>query len=72
VEISRFGAWVEGGKWERPGLRLMRDAFSNAATAGWSGEDRSAWDRDLEREFQRKEVREGRFEMKIWVAVARK
>jgi ubiquinone/menaquinone biosynthesis C-methylase UbiE len=72
VEIKRHSAWVSGEAWSKPGTMPLREALAGSITSGWSEGDRELLEKKLRVEMQSERVKNARYEMKVFVAVARK
>ena len=72
VEIQRFGTWMKGEQWSTPGLMLLTEAFTKSVTIGWSEEERARFEEKLKEDLASETVKSKSYEMKGFVAVARK
>jgi ubiquinone/menaquinone biosynthesis C-methylase UbiE len=72
VQIQRQSAWLEGEAWSKPGMASLTDAFTALITSGWSEGERAGFEEVLRQKWRSEEVRRKNYEMKGYVAVARK
>ncbi len=72
VEIQRFGTWMKGDQWSTPGMILLIEAFTKSVTNGWSEEERARFEEKLREDMGSERVKSKSYEMKGFVAVARK
>jgi ubiquinone/menaquinone biosynthesis C-methylase UbiE len=72
VEIQRQSAWLEGEVWSKPAMVSMVKGFIAMITSGWSEAERARFEEVLRQNLSSEEVRSRKYEMKGFVAVARK
>jgi len=72
VEIQRQSGWVEGEVWSKPAMVSMMEGFTAMITSGWSEVERAGFEEVLRQKWRSEEVRSRKYEMKVFVAVARK
>lgn len=72
VNIQRYSFWAKGEEWCKPAAVLLREAFTRSITNGWSEEERGRFEVKLGEDLESERVRTQRYEMKGFVAVARK
>jgi ubiquinone/menaquinone biosynthesis C-methylase UbiE len=72
VEIQRFSAWARGEEWARSASKLLIEAFTRSVTDGWSEEERRGFEEKLKRDLESEGLRGRKYEMKCFVALARK
>lgn len=72
VEIKRHTAWISGAHWSHPGTASIREMFIGSITSGWSEEDRARFEKKLKEEVESPRVKNAKYDMMIFVAVARK
>ncbi len=72
VEIRRHSSGVVGEEWSKPASALLREAFTKSITNGWSEEEEGRFAEKLMEDLESERVKSRSYEMKVWVAVARK
>jgi ubiquinone/menaquinone biosynthesis C-methylase UbiE len=72
VEIQRQSALVEGEVFSMPAMASMVEGFTALITSGWSEAEKAAFEEVLRQKWRSEEVRSRKYEMKGFVAVAKK
>ena len=72
VEIKRHSAWMDGASWSKPSMALLREAFVGSITSGWTEADKGKFEEKLRKDLESERIKNARYEMKVFVAVARK
>jgi ubiquinone/menaquinone biosynthesis C-methylase UbiE len=72
VEIQRFSAWARGEEWAKSASKLLIEGFTRSITGGWSEEEKGRFEEKLNADLQSEGVKGRRYEMKCFVALARK
>jgi hypothetical protein len=72
VEIKWYSSWMNGEEWKNPTTALFRELFTRAITEGWTDGARAEFEERLVRDLESQRVKETMYEMKVFVAVARK
>lgn len=72
VEIQRFGAWMKGEQFSEPAMVMTAEAFTKSVTNGWSEEETARFEEKLKEDLANESVKSKSYELKVFVAIARK
>lgn len=72
VEVKRHTAWISGAHWSQPGTASLREMFVGLITSGWTEGDRARFEKKFQEEVDSSRVKNAKYDMRIFVAVAKK